>query len=98
MLVDTDLVGAQIVAERIRTGAEHIIVNNGAEAVGAIVRTSIGVAAYPEHGADESALIGAADRAVYRAKREGRNRVVVASDAPFAGTAAEESPALRAVD
>src|SRR5262249_31150351 len=53
LLVDTDLAGAQVVAERIRAGAEHIIVDNGAETVGAIVRTSIGVAAYPAHGADE---------------------------------------------
>jgi len=96
VLVDTDLAGAQIVAERIRTGAEHIIVNNGAEVVGAIVRTSIGVAAYPSHGADETALIAAADRAVYKAKREGRNKVVVADDTPFAGTA--EMPTLRVVD
>src|SRR5262249_10181116 len=96
VLVDTDIAGAQVVAERIRAGAENIIVTNGADTVGAIVRTSIGVAAYPSHGADESSLIAAADRAVYRAKREGRNRVVVADDAPFAGTA--EPPALRVVD
>ena len=89
VLVETDLAGAQIVAERIRGGAEAIIVTDGAEAVGAIVRTSIGIAAFPVHGADEASLIGAADRAVYRAKREGRNRVVVAT---------QESPKLRIVD
>jgi diguanylate cyclase (GGDEF)-like protein len=97
ILVDTDLAGAQIVAERIRGGAESIVVDNGTETVGAIVRTSIGVAAYPQHGADETALIGAADRAVYRAKREGRNRVIVATDV-LASVQAEDAPVLRIAD
>lgn len=40
-------------------------------------RMSIGVAAYPEHGKEPPQLIRSADRALYRAKREGRDRVVV---------------------
>ena len=39
---------------------------------------SIGVAAYPEHGLAGDALLHAADAALYRAKREGRDRVVIA--------------------
>jgi diguanylate cyclase (GGDEF)-like protein len=42
------------------------------------ITISVGVAAYPEHGSTSAALLGAADAALYRAKREGRNRVVVA--------------------
>ena len=42
------------------------------------VTCSVGVAAYPEHGTTREALLRAADTAVYRAKHEGRNQVVVA--------------------
>lgn len=37
---------------------------------------SLGVAAYPEHGKTPDDLTRCADQALYRAKREGRNRVV----------------------
>ncbi|MER8436969.1 diguanylate cyclase [Mesorhizobium sp. M1312] len=44
---------------------------------------SFGVAAYPEHGAGWAELTNAADHALYEAKGEGRDRVVVArSGAP----------------
>lgn len=36
---------------------------------------SIGIAAFPEHGKTRDELIDAADRALYRAKKNGRNRV-----------------------
>lgn len=39
---------------------------------------SIGLSCYPGHGTSPQALIRSADRALYRAKTEGRNRVVVA--------------------
>jgi len=39
---------------------------------------SVGVAAYPEHGASAAQLILAADSAMYLAKGQGRDRVVVA--------------------
>lgn len=39
---------------------------------------SIGVAVFPDHGSTSAAVLRAADAALYRAKREGRDRVVVA--------------------
>jgi diguanylate cyclase (GGDEF)-like protein len=46
------------------------------------VNLSLGVATYPVHGASWEELIHAADAALYRAKREGRNRVAIAREAP----------------
>lgn len=39
---------------------------------------SLGVACYPEHGADWDHLVSAADQALYAAKASGRNRVALA--------------------
>ncbi len=38
---------------------------------------SVGVACFPQHGTTGEALLAAADQALYRAKREGRDRVAV---------------------
>ncbi|MHB8730564.1 MAG: diguanylate cyclase [bacterium] len=42
------------------------------------VTFSVGVATYPTHGDNRERLIAAADQALYRAKAEGRDRVVIA--------------------
>ena len=44
----------------------------------AAVTLSLGVAVFPEHGATSTAILRAVDAALYRAKYEGRGRVVVA--------------------
>lgn len=66
--------GAMVVAERIRKQVEM------ADWKGSQVTVSVGVASYPEHGVDIESLIREADDAMYVAKRNGRNRVVVAGN------------------
>jgi len=64
-------------AELMREGVKHLVVSHRGELVGQ-VSVSIGVAAFPEHGRSEAALVRAAEAALYEAKKEGRDRVVVA--------------------
>lgn len=79
MLPETDIAGAVAVAERIRVSMAqypHITDEDG-ERVGQTV--SLGVANYPTNAQTAAALVEAADQAMYRAKRAGKNQVVVAS-------------------
>jgi diguanylate cyclase (GGDEF)-like protein len=63
-------------AERIRKRIEEAQVGVNANDVS--ITVSIGVAAFPENGNDAESVIREADLALYRAKRAGRNRAVVA--------------------
>jgi two-component system, cell cycle response regulator len=76
LLPGTTIEDAERVAERIRA----TMADRGIETFpGAVVTVtaSFGVAAYPEEPTEE-ALFAAADRALYRAKAAGKNRVVAA--------------------
>lgn len=57
--------------------AASLKVFSGGQLLGAVT-LSLGVAVYPLHGATGEAVLRAADAALYRAKQQGRNRVVVA--------------------
>ena len=75
ILPETDLDGAALLAERVREAIESIHVA-GARGSGSLqVTASFGVAAAPQNGSDREALVAAADAALYRAKRAGKNRV-----------------------
>jgi diguanylate cyclase (GGDEF)-like protein len=81
ILADTPLETGLSVAERIRATVERSTFDGGR--VGPLaLSVCIGVAAYPEHGITREALLGAADKAMYRAKSLGRNRVCSAGDLP----------------
>lgn len=43
---------------------------------------SIGIALFPAHGQDQTSLLAAADRAMYKAKQAGGNRLSIAADLP----------------
>lgn len=66
----TGAVEAQEIAERIRAGAMRIRLADR------VVTVSVGVASCGEGLVSARALVRAADNALYRAKREGKNRVV----------------------
>ena len=78
VLVEMDPGRAFRVAEDIRKGVEALGVSVG----GALIKTSVSVGVATSHPGDGNlsleGLLAAADRALYRAKSEGRNRVVAA--------------------
>jgi diguanylate cyclase (GGDEF)-like protein len=77
ILPEASLADARRRADEIRQAIRELsVMHEGLRLDG--VRCSIGVAACPEHGAAGSALLRSADAALYRAKREGRDQVVLA--------------------
>ena len=73
LLPGVDSQGAQIAAERIRKSIESQVI----ETIGGVT-ASIGVATFLEHSDRIDELIELADQAMYKAKLNGRNRVVLA--------------------
>jgi diguanylate cyclase (GGDEF)-like protein len=79
LLVDTDQMGAIQAAERIRHLVEQTRFQTNRAERDVRATISIGVATCPDDGRNVEALMYEADLAVYKAKREGRNRIVAAS-------------------
>ena len=81
VLPHTDLVGARNAAEHLRqllaTHPDTVTLGDGTE-MQLHVTASFGVASMSAESAEDKELIKAADEALYRAKRNGRNRVEVA--------------------
>nr|WP_255435041.1 sensor domain-containing diguanylate cyclase [Rhodoferax sp. BLA1] len=76
VLVAADALVAKAVAEELRQRYELSPLALAGRPVMATL--SIGVATFADHGVDFYSLVQAADQALYRAKRAGRNRVEVA--------------------
>jgi two-component system cell cycle response regulator len=80
-LAETPSRAAHQAAERLRARiAGHTFSIDGHEIR---ITISIGIALCPEHGLDIATLVASADKALYRAKKTGRDRVCLA-DAPAA--------------
>ncbi|HEV3511944.1 MAG TPA: diguanylate cyclase [Candidatus Sulfotelmatobacter sp.] len=77
ILPTADLNASHARAERMRSKLRELVVLHQGQSLG-MITVSIGVAALPQHGTSSKALLEAADAALYRAKREGRDRVAVA--------------------
>jgi diguanylate cyclase (GGDEF)-like protein len=76
ILPDTGLKAAFDVAEKIRKYVEKIDFLKKHKGPDIKLSTSQGIAAFPENSADLKSLKELADKALYRAKETGRNRVV----------------------
>jgi two-component system cell cycle response regulator len=76
VMPETDMAVAAMVAERLRRriAADPFVIQQGAGSVP--VTISIGIAALRGKDDSAAALVKRADQALYRAKRDGRNRVV----------------------
>jgi diguanylate cyclase (GGDEF)-like protein len=80
LLSCTELVHAATIAEACRACVESLGIPRDTSTVSDVVTVSVGVASMvPGHGTSRRALVEAADKALYRAKSEGRNRVVLGS-------------------
>ncbi len=75
----SDPSAAMLVAEKIRLALERDFVTP--QGVALHISSSIGVALYPDHGSTEKDLLHVGDEAMYRAKRGGRNTVLLGSPA-----------------
>ena len=96
LLPETSAEEAFEIAERIRKAVADraFDVETSSQPIRATV--SIGVACYPRDGQDANELIHQADLAVYRAKLQGRNRVLDATSEPLA-VPVDRKPRLVAV-
>jgi two-component system, cell cycle response regulator len=81
LLPETDYAGALVTSEKILDAVKGEPFGETGEQL-AKLTVSIGVASYPIHGVSFSLLVEAADQALYRAKQEGRDRVIVAGQQP----------------
>jgi diguanylate cyclase (GGDEF)-like protein len=81
ILPDTPTVGAMIVAEQLRTAMNTLNIPHAFSNAANIVTMSIGVSTYYPHQTKASyvELVESADRGLYRAKKNGRNRIELQS-------------------
>ena len=75
LLENCDSDGGHILAERIRAKIENLNLVCQEQTLTATI--SIGIAVFPENGSEKSVLIERADKALYEAKKSGRNQTLV---------------------
>ena len=81
LLGEVDCSEVRDLAERIRRAVEVTPMAHTASGEPIHASVTIGCACFPEHAGNDTALMAAADKALYRAKERGRNSVAVFADA-----------------
>lgn len=82
LLPNTDADGARGIAERMREAVQGLNIPHEKSGIGVVTVSVGGASRIPPRGGDASTLLEAADKALYRAKESGRNRVVVDGSVP----------------
>jgi diguanylate cyclase (GGDEF)-like protein len=77
LLPQTDLVGAETVTRRVIEAVAETVF--GGEQAG-VITCSAGISEFPDDGETGRELISSADKALYRAKRDGKNRLLTTWD------------------
>ena len=83
VLPETNKQGAQTKADRLKIHVESTVYEGQEVLPLKTVTLSIGIATFPDDAADAASLLEAADRALYRAKENGKNRVEVFTPNPL---------------
>jgi len=81
LLPETDMAAARCKVESLRELVAATPIQLGPQAQSVQITISAGLASFPDDGEDASDLFAAADQRMFRAKREGRNRVVATPEA-----------------
>jgi diguanylate cyclase (GGDEF)-like protein len=96
LLPDTSVEDALVALEKVRLAVTRITLPG----VDRVISASFGLAAVPDHAGDADGVLRAADRALYSAKEQGRNRIVVVEPSEAAARRADallaELPAAQA--
>jgi len=96
ILPELESAEAHALAERIRLAIEALRFDVVTSSTPIRATMSLGVACFPTNGDSTTSLTQAADVAVYQAKLNGRNRIVMAADVPHALKLEAPEPAHQA--
>jgi diguanylate cyclase len=89
VFIDTTLSEATVLAERLRSSVAAVLIQGSNDEPVGPITVSIGLALLPEHGDDVRKLIDLADKAMYQAKVNGRNRIEVWNGSNQSGSLTE---------
>jgi len=81
LLPETDMAAARCKVESLRELVAATPIQLGPQAQSVQITISAGLASFPDDGDEAADLFAAADQRMFRAKREGRNRVVATPEA-----------------